>query len=373
MATELEVRKDQLKQFLLPAQRQITSLLQDEVKAKKFMAAALVVASNPSLKNCSPDSIVQALVGVAMSDLNIDSNLSQCYLVPYKNSVQMQIGYKGFIQLLFRAGWMVKCFPVYKCDEFNMSFDGWDNKVEFVPSIDERDEGDKDWVFKNLRGIYVVSRHTETEDEYSTFVSKALIEKLRLTSPNQRIGKYTKPVDKERLKNGLPIGIWHDWYIEMAQAKAVKKLAKILPIGDSRAATLIAMDDKQEIGKQVNYKESAESGVIIDMEELSQDESESALSILVTSIKASKTTDELNALKDKAEKFSGADLKAVRVAWSEKLKELKPKEKADHPKAIKACKNVDELNALLGKISEAEQMDLTDIIDDQFDSFRVPG
>lgn len=261
-------RADQIKMPLMNVQKQIQSLLGDKDKASKFMAASLLVASDQSLNRCSPESIVQAVVGVAMSDLNIDKNIGQVYLVPYKDSVQLQVSYKGFIQLLFRAGWLVKSFPVYHCDQFDMSFDGWDNKVVFKPSIDERDEGDRDWVLHNLRGIYVVARHAETKDEYSMFVNKTIIEKLRLNSPNQKITQWSKPEDRKRLEAGLPIGIWADWYIEMAQAKAVKKLAKILPIGDRRAQQILAIDDKNEQGIQVDYTRMAEtnSDVIITSE-----------------------------------------------------------------------------------------------------------
>jgi recombination protein RecT len=255
-------RADQIKAPLLNVQKQIQSLLGDKDRANKFMAASLVVASEPNLAKCSPDSIVQALVGVAMSDLNIDRNLGQCYLVPYGDKVQLQIGYKGLIQLLFRAGWLVKAFPVYHCDSFDMSFDGWDNKVMFHPAIDDRDEGDRDWVFNQLRGVYVVARHADTKDEYSTFVNKSVIEKLRLNSQNQRASQYTKPDDRKRLESGMPIGIWADWYIEMALAKSIKKLAKILPIGDSRAQTAIAIDDKQDQGVVVDYAKTIESGVV---------------------------------------------------------------------------------------------------------------
>ena len=54
-------RTEQLKSVLLQSKRQITSLLEDETKANKFLAASLVVANDPTLRNCSPDSIVQAL------------------------------------------------------------------------------------------------------------------------------------------------------------------------------------------------------------------------------------------------------------------------------------------------------------------------
>lgn len=252
MSTQI-ARVDQIKSALLPAQKQITSLLQDKERANKFMAASLVVASDRVLMGCNPDSVVQALVGVAMLDLSIDKNLGHCYILPYGQAAQLQLGYKGWIQLLYRAGWLVKCFPVYQCDEFSMSFDGWDNKVKFAPAIDERDEGDKDWVYQNLRGVFVVSRNSETKDEFSTFVSKAIIEKLRKTSPNQK-------------NSTNPTGIWKDWYVEMAQAKAIKKLAKMLPIGDSRAALALAADDKAEIGECVDYSKTAEMGMVIDIE-----------------------------------------------------------------------------------------------------------
>lgn len=246
-------RQDQIKPFLLGAQKQITSLLQDEAKAKKFLAASLVVASDKALNQCSPDSIVQALVGIAMSDLNVDKNIGHAYLVPYGGACQLQIGYRGYIQLLHRAGWAVKAFPVYLCDRFEMSFDGWDNNISFVPAIDERDEGDKDWVINNLRGVYVVARHADTKDEYSTFVSKAVIEKLRRTSPMQ--------------KSAQPVGTWKDWYGEMAMAKAIKKLAKILPIGDARVHTTIAADDKSEIGARIDFQKTASEGVVIEADQ----------------------------------------------------------------------------------------------------------
>ena len=65
MSSQQIAKQAVLKPLLLASQRQIQSLLQDDAKAKRFMAASLVVASSPALNNCSPDSIVQALIGVA--------------------------------------------------------------------------------------------------------------------------------------------------------------------------------------------------------------------------------------------------------------------------------------------------------------------
>jgi recombination protein RecT len=388
-------RTEQLKPILYAAQRQIKSLLQDdEVKAKKFLAAALVVASNPALNKCSPDSIVQALIGVAMSDLNIDTNIGHCYLVPYGDKVQLQIGYKGFIQLLFRAGWMVKPFPVYQCDTFSMDFDGWNNRVAFIPNIDERDEGDKDWVYQNLRGVYVVARHADTKDEYSAFVNKTVIEKLRLNSPNQRASQWTKPEDKKRLDAGLPIGVWADWYVEMAQSKAIKKLAKILPIGDNRANAAISADDKNEMGKAVDYAATADNGVVIEMaasEATYGDQGESStksLNDVIAAISAASTREELDVIVIDINQLDAAGQKQARSAWTKQASiiaksesqnnapsasepaEAKAPADTDWKAKIKACKTHAQMDDLLKEMPESVQMELQDAIDLHYDVLR---
>ena len=261
-------RRDVIGNTLQTIRNQVNSLmLKDKHKSDRFLAASLVVATDKGLDKCSPESIAQSLLGIAMLDLNVDKNVGHAYIVPYKGNAQLQLGYKGFIQLMFRAGWACKAFPVYKCDQFEMSFDGWDNKVKFVPSIDERDEGDSDWVYENMRGIYVVARHADSKDEYSTFVNKAIIEKMRLCSPNQKTtSDWASADDKKRCADKLPFGIWRDWYMEMATAKAVKKLAKQLPIGDRRLEAVIAADDKQDAGKPVDMVRTIEAEYVIEGE-----------------------------------------------------------------------------------------------------------
>jgi recombination protein RecT len=250
-------RADQIKPALVSINKQVQSLYNgDKERANKMIAAALVIGCDPALRNCSPESIGQAVIGVAMMDLSIDKTMGHCYLVPYGNGVQLQVGYKGMIQLLFRAGWAIKSFPVYECDEFDIGeidYLGNTTSFKFKQNIDDRNEGDKDWVYQNLRGVYVVAQHADTKDVYSTFVAKQSIEKLRKVSPNQKNSQF-------------PTGIWKDWYESMAIAKAVKVLAKRLPIGDSRAAIALAIDDKTDIGTAVNYEKTANTGMVIDME-----------------------------------------------------------------------------------------------------------
>jgi recombination protein RecT len=335
----IAVRNENIRKGLLGVRRQIESLLADKAKSDRFMAAALVVATDKALAGCNVDSIVNSLVGVAMLDLNIDKNIGHCYLIKYGNDVQLQIGYKGFIQMLYRAGWLVKSLPVYKTDHFKISFNGWDNQIEFEPELDERDEGDKDWVVNNLRGIYVVARHGETKDEYSLFVPVSTIEKLRKVSPNQ--------------KNAVkPTNIWYDWYEEMAAAKAVKRLAKKLPIGDSRVAQAIAIDDKNDTANKVNYAKTAETGVI-DAEYT----------------KVDKTDDPINAAatqaKPKAEPAPPAP-ESPAPATNPTNSSSRP----DWPTAIMEAGSTKDLKELESTMSEDEKKQFKDALAEQYDFLR---
>lgn len=260
MSQENANRRNEIGVVLARHQKQFTSLLADKKRSDKFIAASLNIAMDSSLSTCSPDSIVNALIGIAQLDLNPDKNIGHAYMIKYGNNVQLQIGYKGLIQLLFRAGWMIKAYPVYECDEFSISFDGWDNRVEFTPDIDAKEDDDNQWVYKNLRGVYVIARNSVTGDEYSDFISKKLIEKSRLKSQNQK-------------KKDKPEHIWFDWYQEMAIKTAIKKLAKKLPLGDDRANYAMKFDDKAEIGEQVDYAKTAEEGFIVDVDGVIQDKS----------------------------------------------------------------------------------------------------
>lgn len=253
MNQQIANRRTEIGTALARHQKQFTSLLSDKKRSDKFLAASLNIAMDSSLSTCSPDSIVNALIGIAQLDLNPDKNIGHAYMIKYGNNVQLQVGYKGLIQLLFRAGWMIKAYPVYECDEFSISFDGWDNKVQFVPDIDSKEEDDNQWIYNNLRGVYVIARHSATGDEYSDFVSKKVIEKSRLKSQNQK-------------KKDKPEHIWADWYQEMAIKTAIKKLAKKLPLGDDRASYAMLIDDSEQIGKKIDYAETAEQGIIVEAE-----------------------------------------------------------------------------------------------------------
>lgn len=89
----------------------INKTLGDEKKAQRFVASICsAVATNQSLKECEPQTVISAaLLGEALN-LSPSPQLGQYYIVPYKNSKtgttdgQFQMGWHGYYQLAIRSG-----------------------------------------------------------------------------------------------------------------------------------------------------------------------------------------------------------------------------------------------------------------------------
>lgn len=99
-------------------------------RAGQFTTSLMsVVNSNPTLQQCTPETVLKAAITAAAMDLPIDPNLGFAYIIPYNNKVkeektitkadgsevtktverweqqaQFQMGYKGFVQLAQRSG-----------------------------------------------------------------------------------------------------------------------------------------------------------------------------------------------------------------------------------------------------------------------------
>nr|DAV26555.1 MAG TPA: RecT protein [Caudoviricetes sp.] len=188
----------------------------DKAKMSAFAASLTAMASDPALSICSVQSVIGAGLEIVRLGLNPNKTFGQAYVVPFKNKAQLQIGYKGWLSLAYRNGWIFRALAAYKCDEFEINFAGIKDDIKFSPNYDERDETNSLWVFNNLRGVIVYVKDAGG-NEFSEFVPFKKLEQLRLKSQNQK--------DKEALTN-----IWGEWAEEMYKAKAIKYVATRLPI-----------------------------------------------------------------------------------------------------------------------------------------------
>lgn len=72
---------------------------------QQFMSSVLSLAnSNPSLQKCDPIKLYNACLMSAAIKLPFNQNLGQAFIIAYKGEPQLQIGWKGFVQLAQRSG-----------------------------------------------------------------------------------------------------------------------------------------------------------------------------------------------------------------------------------------------------------------------------
>lgn len=187
---------------------------------RMIQMATTMVSSSPELRECSSSSILGAFLQAASLGFKPIAQLGQCYFYPRNRNIGtkqapqwikecvFQIGYRGFIDLCERSGKLkaIFAYTVHPGEEFSVQY-GTDPKIHHVPSF-----GDED----TITHVYAVAQFNNGGMNFIVMTHDE-VEKLRILSPGQ---------------GPTPSGIWADHYGEMSKAKAVRRLAKWLPLSD---------------------------------------------------------------------------------------------------------------------------------------------
>jgi len=232
--TPYQQRETEVRNLIKERMPQLALFVQDKATRNKYASAITSIAMNKNLRDVSPESIVKTAFEIVQLGLNPNPLFGQAYVVPFnlKNgglTAQLQIGYKGYITLLNRAGWAIRAVAVYDVDRFSIKFAGLKDEIEFEPNYDERQNDNGAWVYNNLKGAIVYAQHKDGQ-EYSEFIPFRVLEKLRVKSQNQKAGQLSN--------------IWLEWTEEMYLAKAIKKVAKKLPLDDERVIEATILEDE---------------------------------------------------------------------------------------------------------------------------------
>jgi recombination protein RecT len=101
--------------------------------------ATSTINQTPRLKDCSQESVVGALLKSAQLNLEPNTVLGECYLIPRQNKgkweANFELGYKGIIKLAYRSGdvKMIQAYEVYENDTFDVDYG--QNKLIHKPMI----------------------------------------------------------------------------------------------------------------------------------------------------------------------------------------------------------------------------------------------
>lgn len=185
------------------------SRLPETKNAQKYIDGVLfAVATDQTgkLRQCSKESIFMAALKAAELGIDIDSR-QHGYLIPYGNQVQLQTGYKFYLNKFMNSR-MVKnfcCEVVYKNDVFKV-IKGSEHKV-----IHEPDYSAGFGVDDNIILFYA---HIELISgmKYTEVMSRAEVEMIK--------------------KKNIKSPAWNDYFGEMGRKTVCKRMAKWVQLDD---------------------------------------------------------------------------------------------------------------------------------------------
>jgi len=190
---------------------------------EQVMDVIQIIANNAKLQQCSPASIVGAIITASRLGVSLDPNIKHSYLIPYGKTAKLEISFMGFIDVIYRStGTLLEAHMVYANDEFDYQ-QGSKPHVEHKPCV----FGDRG----ALIGCYAIGRMPSGEFSIE-FLTLEDIEACRKVSKN-------------------PNGVWKTWFNEMAKKSAIRRLYKRLP-KNSESAMVASYDEKQETGQDTS-------------------------------------------------------------------------------------------------------------------------
>lgn len=189
--------------------------------AERYARIAMTtLRTSKQLMKCSPQSVIAGVMEAAQIGLELDGVLGHAYLVPYKNEAQLQIGYKGFINLAYRGGATgVSAEVVRRGDHFDFRL-GTGGYIHHRPALEERGEP-----------IAVWCNCTFPQGEIFRVLTLSDIERAKKSS--KTAGRSDSP--------------WQTHWDEMARKTAVRSVLKYAPLS-GELTTAVARDEMREAG-----------------------------------------------------------------------------------------------------------------------------
>ena len=135
---EMQQKDTSLKGLIKAMEPEIKKALPSVITPERFTRMVFTaLSSTPKLQQCTPQSFLGAMMQAAQLGLEPNTPIGQAYLIPYGNSCQFQLGYKGLLDLAYRSGEIkdIQAHEVHENDEFEF---GLEPKLKHIPAKSNR-------------------------------------------------------------------------------------------------------------------------------------------------------------------------------------------------------------------------------------------
>lgn len=239
-------------------EQQFAAALPKHLNSERFTRIAITtIRQNPKLAECNAESLLGSLMTIAQLGLE-PGVLGQCYLIPYGTECQLQLGYKGMIELLRRTGQLsdIYAYTVYSNDEFSIEY-RLERTLKHIPAFTNPDG----------RG--------EIVGFYSVAILKDGTRAFEYMTKNEVVSHEEK-YRKGKFKNN----VWEKNFEEMALKTVTKKMLKWLPISVELVENLRKDEQVHKLDEKTNeikseYMEDVinydEDGVIVEEKPTTED------------------------------------------------------------------------------------------------------
>ena len=133
---EMQQKDTSLKGLIKAMEPEIKKALPSVITPERFTRMVFTaLSSTPKLQQCTPQSFLGAMMQAAQLGLEPNTPIGQAYLIPYGNSCQFQLGYKGLLDLAYRSGEIkdIQAHEVHENDEFEYEL-GLEPKLKHIPA-----------------------------------------------------------------------------------------------------------------------------------------------------------------------------------------------------------------------------------------------
>jgi len=185
----------------------------------------------PKLLECSPQSLLAAVIQCAQLGLEPDGVLGEAYLIPYGKICTLIPGYRGLLKLARQSGevLMIEARVVHAHDVFTYEY-GLDLECRHVPSLDD-DPG-------LLTHVYAVARMKNGEATFEVMTKKQV-----------------DLVRQRSMASGS--GPWVTDYEEMAKKTVLRRLCKMLPLSVEKERQAlqraVTLDEREAAGMAQDF------------------------------------------------------------------------------------------------------------------------
>ena len=203
---------------------QVSKTLPGLFTPERFMRVCLTSFNrNPKLWDCSKESVAQVILSCAQMGLEPDGR--HAHIIPYGNTAQLQLDYKGLVTLVRRSGEVSKLHADIVCE--------------------------KD-VFEENLGVILKHIPNRKENRGETILVYAMAELKDGSQQSVVMSVSEVEAIRKRSKSGTS-GPWVTDWNEMAKKTAFKRLTKWLPLS-YEAVEAIEQENQREFGQTVNIE-----------------------------------------------------------------------------------------------------------------------